>query len=184
MRPKPPPYQRIVRRGHRFDRRTWAAILLAEAHFGRAFAITQGSYSDSVGASAGTHDGGGAVDLSVRGMDADQPGYAVRCLRRAGWAAWLRPELDGVWSEHIHAVLLDHDTAAPLAKTQWADYRNGLDGLAGHAPDPTWRPDPLVVFDYPAWWAKRRLADRIKDLTARLRLIRRRHHHTRPVKED
>ena len=31
---------------------------------------TQGSYNKSVGANAGTHDGGGAIDLSLSGLSA------------------------------------------------------------------------------------------------------------------
>ena len=57
--------------------------------------ITQGSYSDAVGASFGTHAGGGAVDLSVlrRGTYTvlwDDLEPLIRALRAAGFAAWVR----------------------------------------------------------------------------------------------
>jgi len=59
------------------------------------YAITQGSYSSGVSASFGTHDGGGAVDLSVlrRGTYTilwDDINALLHALRAAGFAAWLR----------------------------------------------------------------------------------------------
>ena len=52
------------------NRRTLAMLAQAQAVYGgeleiTGHAITQGSYSNSVQASFGTHSGGGAVDLSV-----------------------------------------------------------------------------------------------------------------------
>lgn len=165
-----PPYRRITRRGVELDWRTWAALLEAERRAGFRFTVVQGSYNAGVvGASAGTHDGGGAVDLSIRGVTDHDRNRMVRALRNVGWAAWIRPTIDGLWTEHLHAVLLDHVTASAGAKAQWAEYRAGGDGLVGSAPDPMrYRPDPIPVFDYQAWQTKRALAHRIADLRGRL----------------
>lgn len=64
--------------------------------------ITQGGYCGSTcaDASAGTHDGGGIID--VRTVDTDAEGVANRLagLREVGFAAWKR-------SDHIHAVAIN-----------------------------------------------------------------------------
>lgn len=80
-----PPYRRITRRGVDLDWRTWAAVLETEHRLRRRLVLAQGSYnSGGVAASAGTHDGGGAVDVSVAGLaDADVL-RTVRTMRRVG----------------------------------------------------------------------------------------------------
>lgn len=171
-----PPYRRITRRGVDLDWRTWAAVLETEHRLRRRLVLAQGSYnSGGVAASAGTHDGGGAVDVSVAGLaDADVL-RTVRTMRRVGWAAWHREAIAGLWPEHIHAVLLDHQTASAGAKSQMAEYRLGGDGLVGALPDPMpYRPDPIPVFDYAAWQTRRILAHRIADLLGRVDNLRRR----------
>ncbi|NWF70393.1 MAG: SH3 domain-containing protein [Chloroflexi bacterium] len=101
-------------------------------------AITQGSYNAGIGASFGTHDGGGAVDLSVR-SPAD---WSVRpdiedlvyFLRVAGFAAWLRPE-DMFYRDspiHIHAIAVGDAELSDTARTQVegeGGYLYGLDGI-------------------------------------------------------
>jgi hypothetical protein len=67
-----PPYQRITWRGKRFNRRTVDMIKWAEEKAGFKFVIGQGSYNTGVSASAGTHDGGGAADFSVRDLTITQ----------------------------------------------------------------------------------------------------------------
>ena len=68
---KPPEdYTRIDVDGSTINQRTLAMLIHAQELYGgelqiAADAITQGSYSDSVAASFGTHSGGGAIDLSV-----------------------------------------------------------------------------------------------------------------------
>lgn len=117
--------------GHTTNRRT--ARMLAEAErIGGPLRITQGSYNNSVGASAGTHDGGGVLDLSVRGLTMTQINRRVRALRRVGFAAWYRPALPRVWGPHIHAVAVGTNDLAPAAARQVAALRRGRDGLAGN----------------------------------------------------
>jgi hypothetical protein len=101
--------------------------------------ITQGSYTGGVEqASFGTHDGGGAVDLSVRDTvrggtlaDVEELVYA---LRVAGFAAWLR-ERDLFYPNspvHLHAIALGDAELSEPARRQVngeGGYLRGLDGL-------------------------------------------------------
>lgn len=120
--------------GHTTNRRT--ARMAAEAErLGGPLRITQGSYSNSVGASAGTHDGGGVLDFSVRALTLTQINRRVRALRTVGFAAWYRPALPGIWGPHIHAVAVGTKDLAPVAARQVAALRRGRDGLAGNALD-------------------------------------------------
>ena len=96
--------------------------------------ITQGSYSTGVSASAGTHNGGGVLDLSTRGLTRSQINRRVRALRTVGFAAWHRTPADG-FSSHIHAVAVKCPDLAPLAALQVVDLRRGRNGLRGHGLD-------------------------------------------------
>ena len=150
------PYALVQWDGHTIDRITAEALHAAEKNLGYPLSVVQGCYqaldgkANDVTASAGTHDGGGVVDLKP--WDA---GNKVRVLRSVGFAAWHRLELwkDGkrVWGEHIHAVLIGNTKLAPSAAAQVVDFLASppRDGLAGHAPDPTWHPGPPVVFHWP-----------------------------------
>jgi hypothetical protein len=102
-------------------------------------AITQGSFSNAVSASFGTHQGGGAVDLSVmeRGTytvlweDIDP---LLHALRAAGFAAWLREygELYPDSPIHIHAIAIGDQELSPAAQEQLtgvAGYFRGYSGL-------------------------------------------------------
>ena len=113
-------------------------------------AVMQGSYNEGyVEASFGTHDGGGAVDLSVRDLQTGmvlegeiEP--ALMALRTAGFAAWLR-EADELYSGsvvHIHAIAvgdLEHSAAARAQVEGEFGYLRGYNGLppewGGPAPD-------------------------------------------------
>lgn len=93
--------------------------------------LTQGSYNaGGVSASAGTHDGGGVVDCTA--YDAERK---VRVLRSLGFAAWHRKAIDGLWPEHVHAVLMGNAKLSDQAKAQVAEYLAGGDGLKGNARD-------------------------------------------------
>lgn len=120
--------------GKRTNRRT--ARMLAEAErLSGNMPVTQGSYSNGVAASAGTHDGGGVIDLAVGGLTMTQINKRVRALRTVGFAGWYRSPLPGVWGAHIHAVAMGTKDLAPLARAQVLDYRAGKNGLKGHLPD-------------------------------------------------
>ena len=77
------------------------------AAVGVPFVLFQGSYSTSVGASAGTHSGGGAFDLDIRMMGHAQRLDLINELRLADCAAWIRtPEYGyhaptGTHSRHL-----------------------------------------------------------------------------------
>lgn len=125
-------------KGKRFDARTASMLREVERLTGRADLVyTQGSYSGSVGASAGTHDGGGAVDVSVSNLNGNaEIRPVVRAMRRVGFAAWYRPTIAGLWNEHIHGIAANCRDLAPAARAQVDEYRAGGDGLKGDAPDP------------------------------------------------
>lgn len=148
MANKTDPYARRTWRGKPFDNRTVSALQWAERHWldvapkkRQRWSLYQGSYSTGASPnSKSTHDGGGAVDVDVRAMTGKQKRAAVKWLRRAGFAAWLRPRMSNTWPEHIHAVLRGHRTASAGAKSQMVAYDNHRDGLISNTYDRTWRP--------------------------------------------
>jgi hypothetical protein len=103
------------------------------------YAITQGSYTDAVGASFGTHSGGGAVDLSVLRRETytvlwDDLEPLIRALRAAGFAAWVREygELYADSPIHIHAIAIGDQELSQAAQDQLtgpAGYLRGYSGL-------------------------------------------------------
>jgi hypothetical protein len=138
--------------GETLNLRTLSMLGHAQALYGGEIeligdAITQGSYSTGVSASFGTHDGGGAVDLSVLAEGTytvlwDDINPLLRALRVAGFAAWLREygELYADSPIHIHAIAIGDRELSPAAQGQLtgpAGYFRGYSGLpfpAGGAP--------------------------------------------------
>ncbi|MQA77359.1 MAG: peptidoglycan-binding protein [Streptosporangiales bacterium] len=118
--------------GETVNARTAAMIKEAEGKAGENLTLTQGSYTSETGASAGTHDGGGAVDISISGVS-DVDG-TVTALRQVGFAAWHRTPAQG-FDHHIHAVAISDTDMSPEAQAQIGDYYKGLNGLAGHGAD-------------------------------------------------
>jgi hypothetical protein len=113
------------------------------------YAITQGSYTQQVDASFGTHAGGGAVDLSVMRKNTytilwDEIPPLIEALRIAGFAAWLR-DLDELYPGspiHIHAIAIGDRDLSPAAVQQLIGdygYFRGFSGLppgyGGPSPD-------------------------------------------------
>jgi peptidoglycan hydrolase-like protein with peptidoglycan-binding domain len=135
--------------GARVSSRTRTMLIAADRAVPWKVRLVQGSYCGLVkarcaAASGGTHDGGGVVDVSVRGMSATRRWQTVRALRRVGFAAWLRTpsQCGGCWSSHIHAVAIgDTDlwqrNGAYTNRDQVADYFVGRIGLSGHKRDNT-----------------------------------------------
>lgn len=136
-------YDIVTHDGKRVDALTKAAIVEAEKRLGYELSITQGSYNaGAVSASAGTHDGGGVIDLRAW----DWPNK-VRVLRDVGFAAWYRDPSEGPWPAHIHAVLIGNERLAPSAARQVEAYYAGRNGLANYGPDTfNYRPSPIPVF--------------------------------------
>lgn len=127
----PRPYDLTTHDGKRVDYLTHLALLEVEARLGYSLTVTQGSYNaGGVKASAGTHDGGGVVDLAP--YDAAEK---VLQLRKLGFAAWYRAELPGVWGPHIHAVLIGNRRLSAGARHQVDEYLAGRNGLANRMPD-------------------------------------------------
>jgi hypothetical protein len=143
----PDDYTRVQIGYATFNARTLAMLDHAQALYTAAGgivnfrqAITQGSYTSGIeAASFGTHDGGGAVDLSVRSL-ADwsvlEDGIApmLRALRIAGFAAWLREENELYPGSpiHIHAVAIGDLELSEAARAQidgTFGYLRGYDGL-------------------------------------------------------
>ena len=138
-------YTRVeVNNGRTINQRTFAMLAHAQELYGgeielTGYAITQGSYSDAVAASFGTHSGGGAIDISVlrRGTYAvlwDDINPLLRALRVAGFAAWLREygELYPDSGIHIHAIAIGDQELSPPAEEQLtgeAGYFRGYSGL-------------------------------------------------------
>jgi hypothetical protein len=127
------------------DALTIAALELAESYAGKTFVVTQGSYQGGGGDlnSAGTHDGGGVLDLRWTG-DSDDIG----ALRRAGFAAWLRTPSQGPWPYHFHIVLGGHPKLAPAAARQWDSYVIGRNGLKDNGLDDGPRLNPIPRFEW------------------------------------
>lgn len=141
--------------GKRVNTRTRLMLAAADARVSFAIALSQGSYNPGgVGASAGTHDGGGVVDISVAGLGTTQRWQLVRALRTVGFAAWLRTPSQG-FIYHVHAVAIgDPDIwqrdGGHVARDQVCDYYKGLNGLASHAADNT----PSAYRVPFTWWER------------------------------
>jgi peptidoglycan hydrolase-like protein with peptidoglycan-binding domain len=117
---------------------TRTSSMLAEAQrlLGRHLVLDQGSYNPGGDpTSAGTHDGGGVVDVSVAGMSSATRTAVARALRRVGFAAWVRSPAQGDWPWHIHAAAISDTDLSSQAQHQIGDYYLGLNGLAGRGPD-------------------------------------------------
>ena len=129
--------ERIVKHRGRsnVNQRTWDMIEAAEHLAGFRFVITQGSYNKGgVSASAGTHDGGGVIDLRARDLSARERGIVVLSMRKVGFAAWLRVPSQSPkkpWPYHIHGVAIGDKDLARAARQQVGQYRNRQNGLKG-----------------------------------------------------
>ncbi|HEX3002963.1 MAG TPA: hypothetical protein VHO27_02035 [Angustibacter sp.] len=130
------PGARVARDGYVVDARTEAMLDEAEAALGRRLTLDQGSYNPGGDpTSAGTHDGGGVVDINVKGMTAKTRRSVAKALRQVGFAAWVRNPDQGDWPWHIHAVAISDTDLSSQAQHQVGDYYLGLNGLADRAPD-------------------------------------------------
>lgn len=121
---------RTIWRGVVLDERS-AAMMDEVAQLVEPYLVpTQGAYSNGgVAASAGTHDGGGSIDLSAAELTPDQRYDVVYNMRRVGWAAWLRTPAQANWGYHIHAIAVNCDDLSYGAYDQVEQYFNGTNGL-------------------------------------------------------
>lgn len=166
-----PRLERPLWRGRRdIDALTIAVIERAEEIAGFTFTITQGSYNaGGVSQSAGTHDGGGAVDFKISGYSNAKIWKMLRALRMCGTASWHRVPSQGNWAEHIHMVVMGHPALAPSAARQVVSYRNGRNGLASNGPDDGPRDIIIKPFPWEDYMAtSKQLMDAIKKLEAKV----------------
>ncbi|HVX91163.1 MAG TPA: glycoside hydrolase family 75 protein [Candidatus Paceibacterota bacterium] len=127
-------YSRVTYGGRTVNVRTREMLKLAAAWAGVSISLTQGSYNTGVAASAGTHDGGGVVDINVNSWSSATRSKVVLALRKAGFAAWLRTPAQG-FSYHIHACAIGDREMASGARNQVQSYFNGRNGLANNGAD-------------------------------------------------
>jgi hypothetical protein len=142
---KPPKddYDRISYSGVTINKRTKEMLERAETimakkygHPGFKFDLVQGSYSNAVGASAGTHAGGGAVDIHDAGFSKQTVDDMVKSLREAGFAGWSRGRGHDSFDPHIHAIAIGDREMSSQARNQVTEYAHGGDGLVGSSADP------------------------------------------------
>jgi hypothetical protein len=135
--------KRTIVDGKTLNKRTARMLKCAEDRIGRNLYVTQGSYNrGGVSQSAGTHDGGGAIDIT----GVNDWNEAVRALREVGFAAWIRTPSQGPWVQHIHAIAIRDGEASSGARQQVDAYYNRRNGLANNGPDDGPRLDPIPVW--------------------------------------
>lgn len=127
-------YSRVGYGGKTVNVRTRTMLQTAARWANVSFSLTQGSYNSGVSASAGTHDGGGVVDIDVDDWGSATRSRVVVALRKAGFAAWLRTPAQG-FSYHIHACAIGDREMSSGAKNQVQAYFNGRNGLANNGAD-------------------------------------------------
>ena len=155
-------YDLVEINGMYINHRTFSMLEHAQSIYGgeielTGYHLTQGSYTNLVSASFGTHNGGGAVDLSVIQYGTYQVLYAdieplIQALRIAGFAAWLR-NFDQLYPGspiHIHAIAIgDRDLSGPAQDQLTGEfgYFRGFNGIPqenGLAPIPDEHGGPIL----------------------------------------
>lgn len=152
---RPPDNMTLVKvNGETVSMRTYWMLQLAQAIYGgpgSVLRVVQGSYEPGLAESFGTHDAGGAVDISIRNPANpaeilwDEATKMAVAMRKAGFAAWYRPTgMFGPGSgAHIHAIAIGDPELSQAARDQLdgpSGYFRGLDGVhpmyGGPSPDP------------------------------------------------
>jgi hypothetical protein len=130
------PGARVNRDGYVINTRTQAMLTATERLLGFRLVLSQGSYNPGGDpSSAGTHDGGGVVDVNIDSMSATTRTAVARALRQVGFAAWIRNPSQGNWPWHIHAAAINDTDLSSQAQNQIGDYYLGFNGLANRGPD-------------------------------------------------
>ncbi|MEV5575525.1 peptidoglycan-binding protein [Spirillospora sp. NPDC052269] len=139
---------KVQRDGYTVDSRTQAMLTKAEGLLGFTLKLDQGSYNPGGDpTSAGTHDGGGVVDINVDGMSATTRTDVALALRQVGFAAWVRNPTQGDWPWHIHAAAISDTDLSSEAQHQIGDYYLGMNGLANRGPDDGPRISPIQTWE-------------------------------------
>lgn len=135
--------QKIIRyRGVNLNQRTIDMIEAAEWILGFKLRLTQGSYNaGGVAASAGTHDGGGAVDIALKDavtgvVFPKSRREAIRnATRQVGFASWIRDPSQSDWPWHCHCEAVGDPDLSTGARKQITAYMNNRNGLASNGKD-------------------------------------------------
>jgi hypothetical protein len=127
---------RVWFEGVQLDTRTRDMFVRLRWRLGLPLVLTQGSYSNAT-ASAGTHSGGGALDIRTGDLTTDQRARLVLGARQQGFAAWLRTpsQANPPWPYHMHGIAVGCPDLSAAARDQVADYIAGRNGLASNGPD-------------------------------------------------
>lgn len=184
MTTQPDPHEYIRWRGVTIDRRTAAALAVAEQRLGYELTVIKAHNVAGAGSvSATTHNGTGVCDLA--------PYDAVRkrnVLEDIGFAVYRRYPDEGPWAQHLHVILRGPGHGLdPAAQRQVDSWLAGRNGLVSNRPDrDQYRPSPMPrPFNYAAWWndglldqkisglraRRKRLAERISALRARRKTL-------------
>ncbi|HEY3446630.1 MAG TPA: peptidoglycan-binding domain-containing protein [Myxococcales bacterium] len=148
-------YQRITWRGVTVNQRTKEMVLRAESYAKKMgvptpIRFSQGSYHKGFGPSAGTHDGGGALDIRSAALSRPTELKLVKALRMAGFAAWSRGHNGDGMPPHIHALAIGDKQMSASARSQVKEYFWGGDGLVGSRSDG----DRAIGRPFPDWAKK------------------------------
>lgn len=126
---------KVVFEGHTLDARTRDMVIALRVICDAPVVITQGSYSTSVGASAGTHSGGGAVDIRLKDRTTAERKEIETKSRKVGFAGWIRTPEEGNWPWHCHMIAIGCPDLSAGAANQVVDYHEGRNGLANNRAD-------------------------------------------------
>jgi hypothetical protein len=155
-------YELVEINGMLINQRTYSMLEHAQSIYQgeielTGYHITQGSYTNQVSASFGTHNGGGAVDISVIQYGTYQVLYGdieplILALRKTGFAAWLR-NFDQLYPGspiHIHAIAIgDRDLSSAAIDQLTGDFGyfrgfNGIPQSEGNPPIPDEHHEPII----------------------------------------
>ncbi len=108
-----------------------AGRLYRRAGGGQPPGITQGGLG-GVPASGATHDRE-ALDWATKSLSREQAKLWELCIWIVGFAAWIRPKIEGLWPAHTHGIPKGGDLSR-AARDQVDQFRAGQDGLLGSGP--------------------------------------------------
>jgi hypothetical protein len=132
------------------NKRTKAMLDEVASRVGFRPTIVQGSYRGGSGApaSAGTHDGGGVVDLRTWNLSDKQRNAWLAAARKVGFIAWYRTPAQG-FDPHMHMVAKGDRDLSSSARSQVVDAAEGRNGLANGGRDTSNKKVP--TFNYEAY---------------------------------
>lgn len=141
-------FDRVIYNGRLMDKKTMAFLQEMEERLDYRLTVTQGCYNPGgVSQSAGTHDGGGVVDLAAWDWESK-----VHVAADLGAFAYHREAIPGLWGEHVHLGIRDHGRLSSEAQAQQRDWdsRPPRNGLKGHAVlTGQYHPGKEITFKYP-----------------------------------